>query len=127
MAGLATEVVKPRENVRIPPFFFFFLFNYFSHNHLFVSVRVIELIDESILMNDPLGTFCCSSKAGGNFENSKFVSWKLSFSNFFTNFYYSTQKMQVWEDAMMVALSCAPSKERVVWQSLPIRIMLLID
>lgn len=32
--------------------------------------------------------------------------------------------MQVWEDAMMVALSCALSKERVVWQSLPIRIML---
>lgn len=87
MAGLATEVVKPRENVRIPSifFFFFFLFNNLSHNHLFVSVCACErLIDELILMNDPLGTFCCSSKAGGNFENSKFVSLGFSFSIFFS-------------------------------------------
>lgn len=43
-----------------------------------------RLIDELILMNDPLGTFCCSSKAGGNFENSKFVSWGgFFFQSFF--------------------------------------------
>lgn len=66
-----------------------FLFLFFSCLTIFPITICLylsvcdRLIDELMLMNDPLGTFCCSSKAGGNFENSKFVSRGFSFSIFF--------------------------------------------